>query len=259
MFEAALRQLMIGILLAIIFLISGCLTSDKPLIGTSDFPIPAGTKILQYSDKTGTYEKPSEYSLKTLSIRDGWYVYSEPDASDIFFKLHKVTATTWVMMTHIGIETGQYAYGWMKHEGELYVIYPGEAKQLRNWKGQAELNADWKVLNNNVQILTLDYLASIMPAAVAAQAHGKPIAFKVADAATLEVDRNFEISSRAVESLLKENEEKLKKIDEELKKLCGGRVCSIENNTTLYRTEKYDPPMWYYQDGRLAPESAWPK
>lgn len=69
-----------------------------------------------------------------------------------------------------------------------------------------------------------------------------------------------------MDSLRKASKEHLNKLnaqikanEEKTKELCGGRVCVIRNNTTLYRTEKTNPPMWYYQDGRLAPESVWPK
>jgi hypothetical protein len=265
MFEPALRQLMTGLLLASLLLISGCLTSEKPLIATSDFPIPAGTKVLQYSDKTGTYQEPKTSSLKTLSIRDGWYVYSELDASGMAFKLRKVTASSWVIMMRTGLETGKYAYGWMRHEGDLYVIYLGDAEQFRNWKGQAELNTDWAVVNANVQIFTLDYLANIMPAAIAARAYAKPMAFKVADAATVKADQTI-VTPEMLDRIRKANEAHISKLnaqikenEEKTKALCGGRVCVIRNDTTLYRTEKSDPPVWYYQDGRLAPESVWPK
>lgn len=73
----------------------------------------------------------------------------------------------------------------MRHEGDIYVIYLGDAEQFLKWKGQAELNTDWTRVNGNVQVFTLNYLASILPAAIAAHAFGQPMAFKVADAATM--------------------------------------------------------------------------
>lgn len=53
---------------------------------------------------------------------------------------------------------------------------------------------------------------------------------------------------------------KLKKNEEERKELCGGRICDkTTDGRTIYRTETYNPPRWYFEDGRLAPRSEWPK
>jgi hypothetical protein len=278
MFEPTLRQLMTVLLAASMLLISGCLTSDKPLIETSDFPLPAGSKIFPYSDETGAYEK-AEPTVKTLTIRDGWYVDTEADGKEIRFKLHKVNTNAWIMMTDMNADPSVYAYSWLRHEGDLYVLYPSDAERFRNWKGRAGLNTGWKVEGRTVQILSLDYLKSLMPTAIVAEVYTKPFAYQITDGATpptksnivtpemMEVLRkNSKDNIKNIENKLRENEEqqklvraRIKENEEQTKKLCGGRVCVIENNTLLYRTEKTDPPMWYYEDGRLAPESVWPK
>jgi TPR repeat protein len=54
--------------------------------------------------------------------------------------------------------------------------------------------------------------------------------------------------------------EDLPAIEAELKELCGGRVCTrLEDGRYIYRTETYDPPLWYFEDGRLAPRELWSK
>ena len=51
-----------------------------------------------------------------------------------------------------------------------------------------------------------------------------------------------------------------RELDAEIKKLCGGRMCEkLADGRYIYRTETYDPPLWYFQDGRLAPRETWPK
>jgi TPR repeat protein len=50
------------------------------------------------------------------------------------------------------------------------------------------------------------------------------------------------------------------KPEEELKESCGGRVCKkTADGQNIFRTETGRPQRWYFQDGRLAPRSVWPK
>jgi TPR repeat protein len=54
--------------------------------------------------------------------------------------------------------------------------------------------------------------------------------------------------------------EKIAEGEAELKKLCGGRICAkTSDGRTIFRTERHNPVRWYFEDGRVAPPSVWPK
>jgi hypothetical protein len=65
---------------------------------------------------------------------------------------------------------------------------------------------------------------------------------------------------KKIESDIKQVDKDIGRLEAELKKLCGGRVCrKTTDGREIYRTETYKPPRWYFEDGRLAPRSEWPK
>ena len=37
----------------------------------------------------------------------------------------------------------------------------------------------------------------------------------------------------------------------------GALPVRLEDGRMIYRTDTYDPPMWYFNDGRLAPRELW--
>jgi hypothetical protein len=215
MFEPVLRHLMVGLLAASILLVSGCLVSEKPLVVVGDLPFAIGSKFTPYNDGSEAYVEASEYSVKTLAIRDGWYVYANPDGSESSFKLHQIDADSWIIM--IPINRGSFSYGWMRREGDLYVVYPGDADQLRHWKGQIDLNTGWQGQQGNVQVLSLNYLVRIMPGALAAHAHGKPKAFKFADAATLRAGTLI-VTPQMMETMRKSAAAKVENLNEQIRR-----------------------------------------
>ncbi|MGD9536307.1 MAG: tetratricopeptide repeat protein [Alphaproteobacteria bacterium] len=67
------------------------------------------------------------------------------------------------------------------------------------------------------------------------------------DGLAAEIDAGIEAADKEIAEL-----------EAELKELCGGRVCKqLADGRYIYRTETYDPPVWYFEDGRLAPRELW--
>lgn len=65
---------------------------------------------------------------------------------------------------------------------------------------------------------------------------------------------------KKVEADIKRVDKEIERLDSEVKKLCGGRVCrKTADGRQIYRTETYEPPRWYFEDGRLASRWEWPK
>lgn len=78
-----------------------------------------------------------------------------------------------------------------------------------------------------------------------AAAQGHPAAKRL-----LDIEHQLAANREEAEQLHKRRRE----LEAELKKLCGGRICEkLADGRYIYRTETYDPPLWYFEDGRLAP------
>jgi len=62
-----------------------------------------------------------------------------------------------------------------------------------------------------------------------------------------------------LDDLKKLADEELARIDDDIKKLCGGRICEFlpGKNEIIYQS--LNKNYWYYSDGRLAPQEIWPK
>ena len=245
-----------------LFILSGCLTSTRPLISKGDFPLPEGTLLAQYQTKNGKLVPVGDSKLGTLSIERGWYVHSVPgkQGSDAF-RLHRVDDSNWVMMLHLGDQSGmpERAYAWLRRDGEMFVVYPFQAKNFREWANRVGFTqSGWRAVGENIHVSSLDLLIKVMPAMIA-EGHHMSLSTYRAIPETPELRANRKAREKLKQEIGKIDQE-LAQLDEQRKKLCGGRVCSkSKSGKEVYRTETYDPPRWYYADGRLAPQSDWPR
>ena len=72
----------------------------------------------------------------------------------------------------------------------------------------------------------------------------------------LEANRRKE---KEVSARIEKNKKRQAEVENRIRELCGGRICQLlADGQIIYRTDTYDPPLWYFGSGRLAPRHLWP-
>jgi hypothetical protein len=159
-----------------------------------------------------------------------------------------------------------------------------EASDLEAWR---RLSAgQWESANTSVEFSSLDFLKKILPDMAARKFHLPAIsAFKPEPTRpaqpTLSSSNATKEQEKALQKLLDEAERYQKMPDEEvaalknriseskreinelenlMREMCGGRICkSLADGRLIYRTDTLKSPLWYFENGRLAPRELWPK
>jgi hypothetical protein len=253
-------QIRPAILLAVVLLLTGCLTSEQPLFQTSDFPLPTGTSLMPLKHQGAQYVDEGPEKALHLAIEDGGYVLKLPEDDQRFrFKLHAVQERAWAVMVDMEDQQPRYVYGLLRQEGERYLLQLGNAEKFRSWAAQNQVRQNWSAANGLIQLTSLELLTYALPNVVKPESDTGTLAFRTMAApsvATTEEGLDQETIDRVSEFV----DAKIIGLERKQRELCGGRICTIlDDGTILYRTDTYKPPRWYYRDGRLAPTSVWPE
>lgn len=270
----ALRLLCAGLsclLLSSCLLATGMLPPEE-----ADYPLAAGTTlaVLSLPDRTPKQDADGKPKTASVAIVDGFYVVTETgDDFEQVFRLARIADTAQyivlmkpdslgvpgVVVGLLSATDGDYVPSYLRAEDfERYLAWLREhdAGRLRDYEGAFERRTLDSV--DAVAFGSLDLLKSLVAEMDARGFTTQEIAYRaIAPAATADAAAP---GSPPVDIALERAfvDTEIARLDEEIRGLCGGRVCHyLADGRVIYRTDTYDPPMWYFDDGRLAPRELW--
>ncbi|WP_256831755.1 hypothetical protein [Pseudomonas sp. Pse1] len=259
--QAMLRT---AIMVGVLTLLSGCLVSYKPLFESSVYPFPSGTQLLV---KSSVLPKGSQEVFELTAENDGYTAKSKERS--LRFKLHPLDDSTWLMMIEFSeVEKPSiYQYLLLKSQGTSAAIGHVSKKDFLAWAKANNIVTGWVEEEDSIDAGSIELVVRALGDLVDWSSTSQSLALEVFTPERRRVEQLIADNKKFQEEVFAEIEANITAARNEtvhheqvLRDLCGGRICHpLEGGRTLYRTETYSPPVWYYQDGRLAPEAEWPE
>ncbi len=264
--------------LPLLFL-TGCILSREPLVGPADhvWLFGDGALFQDLSGAPGAWTTAAPFSAREI-VRDGdmyrMTVHRDAKApaedtpndktgeKTLHFRLLPIDGARWIFAAAIPHGDGTvWLYAHLHREGSAYVLtqllrpqfiafsqFMDENHNVA-WSGLRHLWRD-EPKQNAVFVSDLSFLRMLVPRMVDRDtAAPVRMAFRHAtgDLETL-LRRRIDLIAKAEAARTS-----LAKVEDDLRRVCGGRVCSTRGGRTVYRTEA-EPHRWYDDHGRLVPK-----
>ncbi|MFN4088930.1 MAG: hypothetical protein ACK4QW_07795 [Alphaproteobacteria bacterium] len=262
--------------LPLLLLMTGCILSRSPLVGPSDhvWLFGDGAWFVDLSGSPGAWADKEPFSAREV-IRDGdayrMTVHGGSEAGSganaLRFRLFQVRPDRWIVAA--AVPDGDrvvWLYAHLHREGSTYIVTQllrphfmefarfMEKNHAEAWSNLAHHWED-EPKHNAVYVSHLSFLRILIPHMIdTGNALPERLAFR-------HVTGHMEELVRRRIALMAERAEQKKslaKAEDDLRRLCGGRICKRRGGRTIYRTDSV-PHRWYDDMGRLLPQSEWPR
>lgn len=256
--------LRIAVMMGVLTVLSGCLVSYKPLFESSVFPFLNGT---QFVAKSLTPSEDTREVLK-LTIENGGYT-AKSKTRNLRFKLYPLTESTWLAMFDFSetAKTPYYQYALLRsHHSRVVIGNIGKAPFVA-WAKANNVVTGWAEEKDSIEVRSIEVAVHALSDLIDWSNESKVLAYDVVSPESTGSDELITTNKKFQEEVLAEIESKLTEakndvaeLEKKIRTSCGGRYCiTLEDGRKLYRTETYNPQVWYYEDGQLAPETEWPE
>lgn len=257
-------------------LLSSCLLATGMIPPEeADYPLAEGTTLAIHAwpDRTPKQDADGKPKTAEVAIVDGFYVVTE--AGDDFkqqFRLARIADTAQylvlvkpdtlgvpgVVVGLLSVNGGEYVPSYLRAEDfERYLAWLGEHDPGRAQAYAGTFERRTLDSTDAVAFASLELLKSLVADMDARGFTTREIVYRVVEPAATAASDSQPLDTDLAMALA---DAELARLDEALRRLCGGRVChQLEDGRMIYRTDTYDPPMWYFDDGRLAPRELWRK
>ena len=263
------------------WILSGCILSREPLVGPDDhvWLFGDGALFQDLSGAPGAWAPAEPFSAREV-VRDGdmyrMTVYRDARKADakagdakaaekpLRFRLLPIDPARWILAAAIPHGDGTvWLYAHLHREGSAYVLTQLLRPQFLAFSRYMDANHSvaWSGLRhmwrddpkqNAVFVSDLSFLRMLVPRMVDRDTVDRDTASSVRMAfrpATGDLEtvlrRRIALIARAEAARTS-----LAKVEDDLRRVCGGRVCSRRDGRTVYRTEA-EPHRWYDDRGRL--------
>ncbi|SDO91224.1 hypothetical protein [Pseudomonas jinjuensis] len=237
-------------LLGLVLSLCGCLISKAPLIRSTDTPLPVGAHLVQQTEQGGKLVADVSEAPLQLSLRDGWYVASRNGKPVHLFRLGRIDESTWLVMLDQRPLGKHFVYHWAYRRNDLFYLRAADEKDFKAWANQQGIAAGWSESGeDDVEIQDIALLVRATPADIGRVSGpgARSMAFRL-------------LPASAPEPAVAQAQGAGRNATPAPADLCGGRHClMLDDGRLIYRTEGYETPMWYYEDGRLMPQAERPQ